>query len=278
LSVASGLREAEEFLKTINSSRAFLVEHLPDDSIVAKLENMSLTERRSMFISIEPRLITYAMERRVTFNEIKAEEEEDTRMALLNPCCNVELLVRDPAYLVYLLDVKIHRDLSELVPFEENELRRGWTWNLLREDYIPSGCFQFTKETYGQYISEWNSAQIHQQEAYPAPRGLLLLEKKKRKLEFLRKAVAIIMTQSKIPRASCRWIALMGRDPEKLDEATSFISSPCINVVFDCSRNVDTAESQLESHRRQLQLLQIHPDGFHRQVELTNNTASPVTD
>lgn len=74
--------------------------------------------------------MTDSLERRVTFNDIRGEEAGKTRMALLNPSCNVDLLVRDPRYHIQLLDMDINHNLWQLVPFEENGLRRGWMWEL----------------------------------------------------------------------------------------------------------------------------------------------------
>jgi hypothetical protein len=99
-----------------------------------------------MIKTIEPNLMTDALERRVTFNEVPTEEAGHARMALLNPSCNLDLLVHNPAYLVYLLDIEINQEPWQPAPFEENELRRGLTWGLLKEDYIPSGTFRFSKE------------------------------------------------------------------------------------------------------------------------------------
>jgi hypothetical protein len=69
----------------------------------------------------------------------------------------------------------------------------------------------------------------------------------------------------------------MGRDPEKLNEAASILSNPCMKTDFNCSENLSIAESMLEARRQQLQRVQLHPEYFHSHAQMVKDCPPRLT-
>ena len=281
---------AEEYIKSIEADRVFVQSKISESGLSILHKWLAgVGRRRELLRKTQPDLYP----NRNPLIDIPSHvdllrHQREYRMGYMLPYLNVDDLSRDPTKLLGLLLHRTKGRPEDWVPFDNAMLWSGWKQCTL-EEKSADGCITMHGEQFGRW-SAFDPIAVHRNDAYGAPRALLILESQRTLMKFLRNLTMVILAGSKSSKSLkapanntdpatdatkshdfklCpEWLHFLDAEQKKDQPGFSFgqmfsdlpyTATP----TFDIETMIDIAENRANEAQDELWLLQTDLDYFH---------------